>query len=343
MTSRSNKKGERSFQNIVRAMSLLGGIAMLVGGVYIVRDQLADIMVAEPDIFYAPLIGGAVFLITKAFQPTKAQLLTEEAADLIRDRSSPRVNAIVDDEVQRRFEEHHIGDYISTLTRNIDASIDRLNEYYSVRSSDQNFHVTMPLISVVADDLDKSFGNLKDLRDALSSVSGNAVKPSNRRLFTDEQRVRLESILRDVREAINRRNEFFQFVVEQPSASGLLNYHLESFRVVSSDLFKSYRIVVELLGVSRRNRSVEQEISGASDYVFAALTRALNLAESMGSLDLGSTNLEDRQEVMVVANKAATAIERASEGNMNAVPASYGVMLRDCASALRKMEAYLAR
>ncbi|MGD9979583.1 MAG: hypothetical protein AB7H66_03115 [Hyphomonadaceae bacterium] len=325
----------------MRALFLGAGLVSIAVSLWIVKDRLADIMAAEPDIFYAPLFGVAVFLVTKAFEPTKQQILDEQSADHIRDRASGKVGEAISTEIRRRFDESEIRDLIAVLERNIDAAIDRLSEYYSIRTTDLRFHETMPLLGVVGDDLDKSKSDVGALRVALSDVVGEPIGHAAPQLdLSPYQLVALQSICRDVREAINRRNEFWAYMIDVPSFDEKFAEHYgEAFKIISSDLFKAHKIIVEILGTSRRNVGVAQELEGAGRYLRAALTRSVVLAERLG---IPHTRAMSEADLLARAREIGLAIERTDDSLQlkGTLPASFGVMLSDITSALARIDVF---
>jgi hypothetical protein len=171
---------------------------------------------------------------------------------------------------------HNAGAFqeLSRLERNVDAAVERLSEYYDAQCQQLDFHRHSPLLRVALDDLNKTTANVIKLRSDLgdSSETEGYKLPSAARLA-------LISARRDLNEAINRRNQVYEWLAPQlDPRSETATWDI--FAVMSSDLIKGTRTLEALL-TQHVSGSPEERLPPIRGYLTMAIKRAEEFTEAM--------------------------------------------------------------
>ena len=301
-----------------RGLRVAAGIVLLGATIVMLRGRLVNVWSTNPDIFYYPVFGLGVSLITSGF---------------VRDK--------IDREIRRRYDEFNVRTTLAVLGRNVEAARQRLIEYSFLRAAEFDFHLGMSLLLVIENDLEKAYTNINSLHAAIMQTVSlgeqSKVEPAeggSRRL--DD----LQSIMRDVSEATNRRNEIASgLLILKLGADDNISALLDSFNVVSSDLFKANIIMTEVISEHLQDMT-DHDISRVRDYLVACASRTRHFLARLG---IPVPNNLAEGDIEIFASVMGKTLEKGGDG----LPAKtlktgilVGVMLTDISSALKKINHY---
>jgi hypothetical protein len=165
---------------------------------------------------------------------------------------------------------------LALLQRNVMSAAERLSEYFDLQCRMHDFYKSAPLLRVTLDDLDKTTVNIvalwKILRPSVDAA-GYAMSST--------ARLALISVRRDLREALGRRNQAYEWFASRLD-SGSSESAWEVFAVMSSDIFKADRTLDDLLS-QYVPFPLDQYARMVSDYVEAATRRAAEFRDAIHS------------------------------------------------------------
>lgn len=245
------------------------GIGILVAVVVMARGNLHKIYDVQPDFVLGAALTISVFCFSRAFSRTGVDF----AVHLIRDGTVPEIATALDRVRAEALHRDGVHEQVALLIRNLTAANIRAVEYYDLQARSPRFYLTAPHLMVVMQDIDEAMFNAAELGRAVgrrdSRLTSYSLPESARNLLRDA--------LRDLREAVARRNEAYEALAAQfdiPVEDELWG----AFTVMSSDSFKALRDLEALLGKNVFAPPKDQ-ITVLLGYVEAAQQRARTVAE----------------------------------------------------------------
>jgi len=157
---------------------------------------------------------------------------------------------------------------LALIERNANSAYQRLSEYYDGQAGNPQFYKWQGLIRVIADDLDHISHNILQINRGLGLAKDEHTEPEFKK-FEQE----LESIKRDIGEALNRRNETYEELIRNKVAPQEPDF-MSIFEIMSSDMFKAYKVFDEILSRSHTNKKLWLYLNDIRNYLGAAWARA---------------------------------------------------------------------
>lgn len=246
------------------------GLAILLITLLVAFSNLRDIYNAQQDFVVGSLLSLSGFCFGRALSRTQEQ----KAIELIRTAPTPAVNHALREAMATQLHSAGAFEQLSRLERNIDAALDRLSEYYDSQCQRLDFYRHSSLLRVALDDLDKTAANVVGLRQILHESASEADH-----LISPAARLALISVRRDLREAMNRRDqayEWFETRLDRKTDEEAWDV----FAVMTSDILKGTRSLEALLSqhVSYPHEEYLPTIRG---YLAAAIGRGKEFTEAV--------------------------------------------------------------
>ncbi len=307
---------------------LAAGAASLVGGLLVVRADLVKIGQSHPDILYGPLFALAGALFSLALRPSQEQKVENEARLLLQQKRT--FSPVLAQDIG-------LLSALSLVERDLDAAIARLNEYYDGRTTGDDFHIEKPQLLVVAQDLDHCRAEVSALRTLVEEQFLGEDPAVRKEKMDAEQRTTLESALRDLTEAYNRRSDALESLRESKDYGEVK----DMFRVMSSDMAKGHKTLTELLSLSQRTTGLASHIRLIGQYTDVAIERSVAVArmldQQIGFRFADLITKTDAAEVEQLSKALQEASkEEASREEASRIPPTFGVMLADLLEARGK-------
>jgi hypothetical protein len=229
------------------------GLVVVIITAAIATPNLQEIYNAQTDFVVGSLLSLAGFCFGKATNRTAREML-----DRLHSRGT--------------FEQ------LAKLERNVEATVDRLAEYYDSQARSLDFYRNAPLLRVAVDDLDKAAANLVQLRTSL----GEADRP--RWQLPPSSRLALICIRRDLREAMIRRDQTYErLALQLGDPAGQEAWDV--FAVVTGDLLKAAWNLEALLG-QHIAFPPDESIHKVIEYLAAARNRGTQFIEAVRKCEL---------------------------------------------------------
>ncbi|MFI6865772.1 hypothetical protein [Nocardia sp. NPDC050406] len=245
------------------------GAGVLVAVAVMARGNLHTIYKVQPDFVLGCALAISTFCFTRAFSRNGVDI----ALDLIREGTVPEIAAALDQVHQDKLHRDGVHEQVALLIRNLVAATSRAVEYFDLQTRSPRFYLSAPHIMVVMQDLDDAMFN--------ASQIGLAVGSRESQLpcypLPEQARHLLRDSLRDLHEAVARRNETYEALAAQfdtPREDELWG----AFTVMTSDSFKALRDLEALLGKYIHSPPKDQ-IAVLQGYVAAARSRARTVEE----------------------------------------------------------------
>ncbi|HET6212947.1 MAG TPA: hypothetical protein VFE14_08760 [Micromonosporaceae bacterium] len=275
------------------------GLAVVVVIADIAFSNLQAIYNSEKDFVVGTLFSLAGFCFGKALNRTQEQ----RALELITTAPTPKVAAALREEMEVRLHSEGVFAQLSVLERNVDAAVNRLSEYYDSQARELQFYRHAPLLRVALDDLDKAAANVVLLRRTLGA---STMGPEY--VMSPAMRLTLIRIRRDLREAIGRRDQAYEWFAERLSPDTAEDVW-DVFAVMTADILKADRSLEALLG-EHISFPIEEYLHTINGYLLAACSRAKEFEAVLAEREVGKPTIFD---VMVsdltLAGEAVTQLE----------------------------------
>lgn len=249
------------------------GVGVLIAIAVMARGNLYKIYDVQPDFVLGCSLAISTFCFTRAFSRSGVDI----ALELIREGTVPEVAEALEQVHQDKLHRDGVHEQVALLIRNLAAATTRAVEYYDLQTRWPRFYQTAPHLMVVMQDLDDAMFN--------ASQIGLAVGSRESRLpcypLPEPARNLLRDTLRDLHEAVARRNEAYEALAAQfetPVEDELWG----AFTVMTSDSLKALRDLEALLGKYIHTPPNDQ-ITALQGYVTAALLRARTVEEMTNS------------------------------------------------------------
>lgn len=255
------------------------GIANLILISVLAFANFQSIYSAQKDFVVGGLLSIVGFSFGRAFSRTQEQ----RAIQLITDAPTEQVERVLRQEIEARL--HHDGAFeqLSVLDRNVDAAVNRLSEYYDSQARRLEFYRHAPLLRVALDDLDKAAGGVAELRAVLTGDPERgraAIHPS--------MRLQLMRVRRDLREAVGRRDQAYEWLVDQLAADATETWDL--FAVMTADMLKGDRML-EVLWGQHIVYPVDEYLHSVGNYVNVAIVRAAEFKQALAAHDIDTPTI----------------------------------------------------
>ncbi|MET9517162.1 hypothetical protein [Streptomyces sp. NPDC002994] len=173
---------------------------------------------------------------------------------------------------------------IALMERNVKAAAERLSGYHDLQCRDPEFYRNIGVLRVAINDIDKSLTNLADLRKALD------VDPGQSYPVPPEVRLALQSVRRNVHEALVRRDQAYEWLRAQLPQENEQPWDL--FAVMTTDVQKASltleSLLSEYIGVPPA-----QQTRTVLEYLRAARRRATTFRTAMPETPLIFAVLEE--------------------------------------------------
>jgi len=147
---------------------------------------------------------------------------------------------------------------MAVLRRNLEAAFDRANEYFDVQAENEEFHFHSDQFNVIIRDLNQACGNAHRIDVALRDGRRPDLAPDTG--LASMRLNRLGGILRDVTEALERRDQVYESVFRYSAGDPTVDRAREYFRVMTSDLRKAHRTLDSLIDRNRFNVRMDELI-----------------------------------------------------------------------------------
>lgn len=281
--------------NRAQVVWAVAGAGVLIAVAVMARGSLYKIYDVQPDFVLGCSLAISTFCFTRAFSRNSVDV----ALQLIREGTVPEVSEALERVHQEKLHREGVHEQVALLIRNLAAATSRAVEYYDLQTRWPRFHLTAPHLMVVMQDLDDAMFNAAQIGQAVGS------RESQLPCYPIPEQVRsmLRDTLRDLHEAVARRNETYEALAAQFDAPDEVELW-GAFTVMTSDSFKALRDLEALLGkyihtppkdriaslrgyvaaATLRARTVEQMTNARADLTFPpALTILLEDLENVGA------------------------------------------------------------
>lgn len=230
---------------------------------------------------------------------------------------------------ERLLRDYSIHRELAVLRRNLEAAYERANEYFDAQAEDEDFYLHAEQFNVIIRDINQACGNALIVDIALRDKRRPDLTPN-----TGLETIRLNKlggILRDLTEALQRRDQVYESVFRYSNGDEALGRARENFRVMTSDLRKAQRTLEGLLDRDRFNVRIDElimkgrlnaEVAGQRiiwqdyeeihDYVMAAASRAREALE-----ELARAEIAPRPMLLVLIADVSSAADALAENKPN--------------------------
>jgi len=267
MSNPAEPQPRAGFQRWQQAWAI-GGLAVLVLISVVAVSNLHSIYDAQKDFVVGSLLSLVGFCFGKAFSRTQEQ----KAIELIRTVQGGAVEGVLKEQVSARLHRDGVFDELAVLARNVDAALERLGQYYDSQCRIPDFYRHAPLLEVALDDLDKSGASVVRLQRKLGSGTHERSYP-----VSPAARLRLISVRRDLREAVGRRDQAYEWFATRLSREAD-EEAWDMFAVMTSDMRKGERSLEALLS-QHLLFPIDHYLRTTSGYLTAALYRAAEFTD----------------------------------------------------------------
>ncbi len=243
---------------------LLTSVIVLFLAVGMSVDKFINITEQFPDVVFGLLFGIGGFLASRAMSISKKELIKNEAKDYIREHKI--CNDI--------YQECGLDAAVALAERDLNAAMKRFCEYYDFKANQPTFHNDLPVLTVLFNDIDRCSSDLYSIRKLMNSFleddSGSIITKKDykkcqniKQMFGTKVEQELVGILRNVKEAYNRRTEVFNILLKETK------YDFALFSVMSGDLAKALQTLNEINSFSLRNDSLNTHVKLTIEYLQA--------------------------------------------------------------------------
>lgn len=230
---------------------------------------------------------------------------------------------------ERLLRDYSIHRELAVLRRNLEAAYERANEYFDAQAEDEDFYLHAEQFNVIIRDINQACGNALIVDIALRDKRRPDLTPN-----TGLETIRLNKlggILRDLTEALQRRDQVYESVFRYSNGDEALGRARENFRVMTSDLRKAQRTLEGLLDRDRFNVRIDElimkgrlsaEVAGQRiiwqdyeeihDYAIAAASRAREALE-----ELARAEVAPRPMFLVLLNDVSSAADALAQNKPN--------------------------
>jgi len=291
-------------------------------------DIVGGIIAGDPVYFaglsatFAVFVGQASFVrfrsIRRERQDNAATIMNTADPELL-DKMKQRIASVIDtlevdrqpegagplDAALQRWHDRRLRQFsvfreLAVLRRNLDAAYERANDYFDAQAEDEEFHTDADQFHVIISDINQACGNALRIDTALTR--GRHLDGTARRRLDTIRLNGLGNILRDLTEALERRNHVFESLFRDSNGDESLGRAREYFRVMTSDLRKAHRTLESLINRDRFNarltefikedgidvdesaeRLIDQQYRTVQAYVNAASSRAQEVMSEIAS------------------------------------------------------------
>lgn len=238
------------FRRMTRVQTVwaVGGLGVLAAVIVTAQGSLTKIFDAESDFVLGGMLALTGFCFAKAFSRTGVNT----ALAMIREGKTSEVAEELEDELVERL---HID--LALVKQSVLAAGRRTSEFYDLQSKN-------PLLQVILHDLDEALARVISLERAVGSPEAQSTST-----LTADARSGLGDVLRDVREAVQRRNEAYEALapqVETKPSDDLWG----TFAVLTSDILKALR-GLEALTAKCLIYSPDDRLAAVSGYLAAVV------------------------------------------------------------------------
>jgi hypothetical protein len=264
-------------------------VTLLLGALFVVVSwNIIGAIIAEDRVFFAGLsatlaVSAAQWSVVRyrkirAEQASSKQLIltTEDPVliDAMRERIATEIDNLdvtarsdgdrVLDAALLRWHDRLLRSFsifreLAVLRRNLDAAYERANEYFDAQAEDEEFHTDSDQFHVIIRDINQACGNALRIDTALRD--GHRVRPSEDHGLASMKLNALGGILRDLAEALERRNHVYENVFRYANGDERVGRSREFFRVMTSDLRKAHRTLESLFDRDRFNARIDEFVT----------------------------------------------------------------------------------
>jgi hypothetical protein len=267
MVNPAGPRPRAGFQRSQQAWAL-SGLAVLVLISVVAVSNLQSIYDAQKDFVVGSLLSLVGFCFGKAFSRTQEQ----KAIELIRTARGGAVEDALKEQISARLYRDGVFDELAVLARNVDAALERLGQYYDSQCRIPDFYRHAPLLEVALDDLDKTAVSVLRLQHRLGSGIQEKSYP-----VSPATRLTLVSVRRDLREAVGRRDQAYEWFATRLSREAE-EQAWDMFAVMTSDMRKGERSLEALLS-QHLLFPTDHYLRTTSGYLTAALQRAAEFTD----------------------------------------------------------------
>lgn len=255
------------------------GLADLVFIAVIASSNLRNIYNSQKDFLVGTLFSVAGFCFGRAFSRTQEQRALEMIG-----APTETVDRVLRRKMEERLHEEGAFRTLSVLDRDIEAAVGRLSEYYDSQARRLQFYRHAPLLRVALDDLDKAAANVATLRATLDG--GKQTNPYEG--IPVSIRLDLMRTRRDLREAIGRRDQAYEWLADRLGTEAQEAWDL--FAVMTADMLKGDRML-EALGGQRIAYPLPEYLRTVHGYLAAALLRAEEFERTLAQHDVAKPTI----------------------------------------------------
>jgi hypothetical protein len=307
MVSPAEPQLRAGFQRSQQAWAM-SGLAVLVLVSVVAVSNLQSIYDAQKDFVVGSLLSLVGFCFGKAFSRTQEQ----KAIELIRTGRGGAVEEVLKEQTSARLHRDGVFDELAVLARNVDAALERLGQYYDSQCRIPDFYRHAPLLEVSLDDLDKTAVSVLRLQQKLGRGIQEKSYP-----VSPATRLTLVSVRRDLREAVGRRDQAYEWFVTRLSPEAE-EQAWDMFAVMTSDIRKGERSLEALLS-QHLLFPMDHYLRTTSGYLTAALQRATEFTDMIK--DKGIPKPKILEVMMMDLQKAVDDLDHVEVGASDSVPA----------------------
>ena len=250
------------------------------------RGKLAEIISSDAIFFAGVSLSLFVWGVTKAYNHQQGLRRTREELDVvirssndqmvlraIEERVAGRIDQMVVDAAsssetvlggallrwhERLLRQHDVLRHLAVLRRNLEAAYDRSGEFFDAQAEREDFHTDADQFGIIVDDLSKAAGSALRVDAALRDRRG--IDSTIEQGYVSMKLNQLGEIARDLTEALERRNQVFSLLFDRRETNEDSDDARAFFRVMTSDLRKAQRTLLELLDRDRHNVRVDEMV-----------------------------------------------------------------------------------
>lgn len=245
-------------------------LVVLVVTLVLALPNLQSIYDAQKDFTVGSLLSLTGFCVGRALSRTEEQRSIEH----IKTAPSAAVTQALREQQLERLHADGVFQRLALLSRNLEAAGDRIAEYYDTEARRLDFYRYLPLLRIVLSDIDQARSNIVGIERALGVEGETNQRDGDRGGYTvpTAARLALASLQRDLREALGRRDQTYEWLIahpDQPASQELWDV----FATMTSDILKADRLLDILLAQYVAFPPLEV-IATTLGYMIAAISRA---------------------------------------------------------------------
>ncbi|SMM97682.1 hypothetical protein SPONL_801 [uncultured Candidatus Thioglobus sp.] len=249
-----------------KSLLVIIALFLLVLGINLQSESFVKIAKDFPDIVFGIIFGVLGFVVSAFISKSEDELVEQKAKEILQTKQA--MNVSIDDFVD-------LDAAIALAKRDLRAATARFQEYYNTMSIQKDFHKELSKLNVLFDDIDSSMADVESISTILNIIKQKKEDGTENKIETkDATQKEQESyydLIRDVREAYNRRTDSFEILSQDEKYKNIESM----FYVMSSDIAKALQTLIEVNSFTVRKSIDDKEgLKLSRKYMEVALARA---------------------------------------------------------------------